>query len=65
MQLSNVSKAIAGGIISALVGVFARYGFPVDPHVLDAAGIVITAIISYVLGHIYVYLAPKNTERKW
>lgn len=57
---STMSKAIAGGIVSLVVGLLARYGFQPDAASITAAGVIVTAIISYVVGHIAVYLAPRN-----
>lgn len=60
MDLSVVSKAIAGGLVAALVGVLARYGFHPNTETVTAGGVIVTALISYVVGHVVVYLAPKN-----
>jgi hypothetical protein len=44
MDLSNVSKAIAGGLAAALVGVLARYGFRPGPEYVSAMGVIITGL---------------------
>lgn len=60
MDLSSMSKAIAGGIVSALVAIAAHYGFQANPEIITAAGVILTAAVGYAVGHIAVYLAPKN-----
>lgn len=60
MDLSTISKAIAGGLIGVLVGEAARYGFHPMPTTVTAAGVLITAVVSYLVGHLAVYFAPKN-----
>lgn len=59
-DLSTISKAIAGGLTAAIVGVLARYGFHPQSETVTALGVIVTALVSYVAGHILVYLAPKN-----
>lgn len=60
MELSTISKAIAGGIVAVLVGEAARYGFQPSGEVISAAGVIVTALVSYVAGHVAVYFAPRN-----
>ena len=60
MDLSTISKAIAGGTVSAVVALGARYGFHASPEVLDALSVLVTAVAGYVVGHVVVYLAPAN-----
>jgi len=62
MNLQAISKAIAGGLIAVLVAEAARYGFYPSNEVVTASGVVVTAIVSYVAGHIAVYLAPANRK---
>jgi hypothetical protein len=62
-DIRSVSKAVAGGIISMLVGEAARYGFHPQATTITAVGVVVTAVISYIVGHIVVYLAPKNKSQ--
>lgn len=59
-DLSTISKAIAGGLVALVVGEAARYGFHPQAETVTAAGVVITAVVSYVVGHLVVFLAPKN-----
>lgn len=63
MNLSSISKAIAGGLVAVLVGEAARYGFQPSGEVVNAAGVLITAVVGYVVGHVAVYYAPKNKEK--
>lgn len=60
MDLSTVSKAIAGGLVSALVALAARYGFHPHPETITAVGAIVTIVVGYIAGHVVVYLAPKN-----
>jgi hypothetical protein len=60
MDLSTISKAIAGGVVSALVALGARYGFHASGETVTALGIVVTALVGYGLGHVVVYFAPRN-----
>lgn len=60
MDLSNISKAIAGGLVAVLVGEAARYGFHPSNEVVTAVGVVVTALVSYAVGHVVVYFAPRN-----
>jgi len=60
MNLSAISKAIAGGLVAVLVGEAARYGFQPSNEVVTAVGVIVTALVSYVVGHAAVYFAPKN-----
>lgn len=62
-DLSPISKAIAGGIVAAIVGLLARYGFQPDAPSVTAAGVIVTALISYVVGHVFVFFAPKNSTK--
>lgn len=60
MDLSSVSKAIAGGIVGLVVAEVARYGFQPDPAQLTLLSGLVTALVGYGVGHLAVYLAPKN-----
>jgi hypothetical protein len=60
MDLSPISKAIAGGLVTALVAELARYGFHVAPVYVDAVGVLVTGVIAYVVGHI----AADSSDRR-
>lgn len=64
MDLSPVSKAVAGGLVTALVAEFAHYGFQPSATTVTALGVVVTAVVAYIIGHVAVYFAPKNKEVK-
>lgn len=64
MQLSYISKAISGGLVGLVVALAARFGFQPDAPTLSAISVLITALVGYVVGHIAVYLAPKNSEKR-
>lgn len=61
--LATISKAVAGGIVAALVALAARYGFQPDAPTVTALGVVLTALVGYVAGHVVVFLAPKNKSK--
>lgn len=63
-DLSPISKAIAGGLVTALVAEAARYGFHPQATTVTALGVLVTALISYAVGHVGVFLAPKNKKSK-
>lgn len=64
MDLSAINKAIAGGITAAIVAVLARYGFQPHTDTITALGVIITALVGYVVGHIVVYLSPANKPKQ-
>lgn len=64
MELSNINKAIAGGLAGLLVAELARFGFQPDDVTKNALNVLLTALVGYAVGHIIVYLSPKNKERK-
>lgn len=63
-DVAPISKAIAGGIVTAIVAEAARYGFQAAPEVVTAVGVILTAGVGYVVGHLVVYLAPANKPTK-
>lgn len=62
MNLSSISKAIAGGIVAAIIAELARFGFHPGKQTVTTLNVVVTAAISYVAGHLVVYFAPKNQD---
>jgi len=62
-DLSPISKAIAGGLVAALVALAARYGFHLGPPYTDAIGVLVTGGVGYLVGHIAVWLAPANKPK--
>lgn len=60
MDLSTISKAIAGGLVGLVVALVARYGWQINPVNLSALGVLVTAVVGYAVGHVAVYFAPKN-----
>lgn len=59
--MSPVSKAIAGGLVTLVVSFVSRYGWTLSPVVHDALSSISLAVVSYLVGHIVVYFAPKNS----
>lgn len=63
-DLTTITKAIAGGIVGAIVAIAARYGFHANAPTVSALGVIVTALVGYVAGHVIVYLAPANKLKK-
>lgn len=63
MDLSQISKAVAGGIAAVLVAYFAKHGVNLSPIVTDAGNTLLLVVVSYVVGHLVVFLAPKNAQQ--
>ena len=61
MNLGQISKAIAGGLVGAGVAEAARYGFQPDAPTVTALTVIVTGVVGYVVGHVLVFLAPKNS----
>lgn len=57
---STTSKAIAAGIVTALALVIGRYGLKLDAPTTDALGVLLTAVVGYLVGHVGVFFAPAN-----
>lgn len=64
MDLSTFSKAIAGGLAGVLLTEAARFGFQPSAPTKDALGVLVTAVVGYVVGHAVVYFAPANRRTK-
>jgi hypothetical protein len=60
MNLQGQSKAIAGGVISALVALGAHFGFQPDGQALTVLSVAVTVVVGYVVGHVGVYFSPAN-----
>lgn len=60
MNLSPVSKAIAGALTAALVALLAKYSVVLAPEVNDAVGVLVYTLVAAAIGYVGVYLAPKN-----
>lgn len=63
MDLSTISKAIAAGITGAIIALAARYGFQPDAPTASALGVIVTALVGYIAGHVVTYFAPKNSTK--
>lgn len=59
----SINKAIAAGLVSAVVALLARYGFHPTGQTITILGLVVTALVGYVSGHVLVYLAPHNKPK--
>lgn len=62
-ELNTVSKAVAGGLVGLVVALVGRFGWQPDAPTISALGVVVTALIGYLFGHLAVYFAPKNKVR--
>lgn len=56
----TINKAIAAGLTSAIVALVAHYGINPNPDTISALGVLLTALVGYVAGHLLVFLAPAN-----
>lgn len=63
-DLQSISKAIAGGLVAAIVALAARYGFHANGETITALGVVVTAVVGYAIGHIVVFFSPPNKVKK-
>lgn len=61
-NLSSMSKAIVGGVATLVAALLAKYGLHPSMVTTNALGVIETAAVGYVTGHVAVYLAPKNKE---
>lgn len=61
MDLTKVSKAIAGAVAAVLAGVLAKWlGTVYTPEVDEAVRVIVDLVVAGALGYLMVYLAPKN-----
>ena len=63
MDLASISKAIAGGLVGLVIAEGAHFGFQPDAPTKSALAVVVTALVGYLLGHLVVFFAPKNTPK--
>jgi hypothetical protein len=63
MDISSITKAIAGGLSSLLIAELARYGFQPHSDTITAIGVIVTGIVAYIVGHVVVYLSPANKTK--
>lgn len=62
MNLSSYAKAISGGLTTAIVSELARFGFHPKGASVSAAGVIVTAVVGYVLGHVVVWFTPNKAK---
>lgn len=61
MELSKVSKAIAGAVAAIVAGLLAKWlGAVYTPDIDSAVRLLVDLAVTGLLGYIMVYLAPKN-----
>lgn len=64
MDLAPISKAVAGGLVSAVAALLARYGFHPGVETVNALHVIVTAVVGYALGHVVVFFAPANKPKQ-
>lgn len=62
MELSKVSKAIAGAAAAAIAALLLKYQVVLPAEVNGAIAVVIDFVIAGVIGYVSVYWAPKNKK---
>lgn len=62
MNLSPVSKAIAGAFAAVLVQLLTRYGIVLDPDTDAAVRVLVDTVTAAAIGYLVVYAAPKNKQ---
>lgn len=60
MNLSAITKAIAGGLVGLAVAEAAHFGWQPSGATVDAVGVIVTGVVGYLVGHLAVYFAPAN-----
>lgn len=60
MELSKVSKAVAGALAGLLIAALAKYNVVLDLETSAAVATLLNAAVAAVLGFVTVYFAPKN-----
>jgi uncharacterized membrane protein YeaQ/YmgE (transglycosylase-associated protein family) len=64
MQLSTMNKAIAAGIVGAVIAVLARFGFQPSGETVSALGVIVTALVGFVVSHVTVWASPANKVKQ-
>lgn len=59
-EIQNISKAIAGGLVSLIVAEATKYWFTPSAEQVSALSVIVVGLVSYAVGHLFVYLAPRN-----
>jgi hypothetical protein len=62
MIKSPISKAIAGALVTIIVGLLTKYGIVLTPEVSGAVDVLLNVVIAGAIGFLGVYFAPKNKE---
>lgn len=61
MELSKISKAIAGAVAAIVAGLLAKWlGSVYTPDIDSAVRLLVDLAVTGVIGYLVVYLAPKN-----
>lgn len=59
----TINKAIAGGLVTLVVAWLANYGWTLSPIMNDALNSLMFALVTYVAGHMIVFLSPANKSK--
>lgn len=62
MNLTTFDKAIVAGLTSAIVALVARFGFQPDSTTTSAIGVILTAVVPYVIAHVLVYFKSNKSQ---
>jgi len=62
MNLTEFDKAVAGGLVTALVAWLSHYGVTLSPLVHDFVASVALTAVTYVFGHVIVYFAKNKNS---
>jgi len=60
LEISKVSKALAGALVTMLMAYLVKHGVTLEPVVGDSLITLLDALFSAVAGYLAVYWAPKN-----
>lgn len=63
MDLSTISKAIAGGIVALVVSWLAHYGVTLSPVIHDTVASIALSLAAYIVGHGIVWIVPNKPIR--
>jgi hypothetical protein len=60
--LTPFDKAIIGGLTSAVLALAARYGFQPNGEQVTLLGVLLTALVPYIITHAAVYFSRNKNK---
>lgn len=60
--LTPFDKAIVAGLTTAILAEAARYGFQPNGQAVTVLGVVLTAVVPYVIAHAAVYFKANKAQ---